>query len=66
MSAHQALVEIFRDEKNKATVNLFGRGHGQLLICKILKWFWCITVAGATLVSWIHDETEMIFVRCVM
>eukprot|EP00731_Ephydatia_muelleri_P016185 Em0009g609a len=38
--SQQAVVEIVRDAKNKATVNLF----------------------GATLLSWIHDESEMIFV----
>lgn len=58
------LVELRRDSKNIAVVNLHGKFN--IIIRTPATFRSALIVAintGATLQSWIHDGTEMIFVR---
>ena len=63
--SNQKLVVIQRDDKNVAVVNLHGKNECPLIIIIVYNsnnnYYHQIT--GATLQSWKHDGTEMIFVR---
>ena len=63
MAAQQELVVLTRDEKNKATVNLHGLlpSLHALALCDGRRAVF--SPVGGTLQSWVHDGTEMIFVR---
>ena len=58
MNDTRNVVEIRLDSSNFAIVNL----HGQYFQCTSNKDN-CISNAGATLQSWVHEDKEMIFVR---
>ena len=60
MNDTRNVVEISLDSSNFAIVNL----HGQYFQCTSNKDN-CISNAGATLQSWVHEDKEMIFVRYV-